>query len=117
MTEPLAAVTCERHGGVAVVDVRGEIDISNAEVVKHALFAEIADAEVVVLDFSALAYADSAGVQLVMTVGRRLKESERDLLVVAPADSVAATLLQLAPIPGIAVAETRAEALSLAVAR
>ena len=72
----------------------GELDLTNAAELERALFETTAAR--VVLDLSALAYLDSAGIRAIDLAHRRLGGEGRTLGVVAPADSRAAWTLRIA---------------------
>jgi anti-anti-sigma factor len=84
----LATVTEERHGGLPIAVVDGEIDASNA--------AEIADrlrelltnrSAVLVVDLTRTTYLDSAGINLLFELGTELHDRQQGLHLVVPPTS------------------------------
>ena len=86
MTSWIARVYEERHGEVAVAAVEGEIDSSNVGEIGDRVRAMLTNrSEALVIDLEQTHYIDSAGINLLFTLGTELDErQQRLLLVVAP---------------------------------
>jgi anti-anti-sigma factor len=83
--------------GVVVVSVIGEVDMSNANDLREAIIdATPNDALGLVLDFTSLAYIDSAGIHLLYRLGDNLRARGQTLRVVIPPGSSASDALRLA---------------------
>lgn len=92
-TTPLAVERHEREGR-DVICVRGELDLTNAGQLEHAL-AE-GPGHAVVLDLGHLTFIDSAGIRAIDRAHRRRLEAGGSLIAVAPGDSRAASILRVA---------------------
>lgn len=74
--------------GTPVVRVRGEIDLSNAALVRDAIVAAVSEtADVVVVDLSETAYLDSAGIAMLFRLADRLSVGRQELRLVVPPDA------------------------------
>ena len=93
----LADLRITNRDGVIVVQVTGEIDMSNAGDLRSAILDAIPnDALGCVLDFSSLDYIDSAGVHLLYRLGDGLRGRGQTLRIVIPPDSLASDSLRMA---------------------
>lgn len=88
MTGSRIAIGHEGRGELDVLDVRGELDLTNADALESALART--HRGTVVLDLSLLVFVDSAGIRTIDLLHRELRDAGRALLVVAPPDSRAA---------------------------
>jgi anti-sigma B factor antagonist len=90
MNGELAGVELERHDGVAVVILSGEVDMSNAAAVRQRITDFVtAEDPAVVIDLSDLAFIDSAGLHALVELGSVLTERrQRLLLCAAPGSNV-----------------------------
>ena len=91
----LAEVTVSEHAGVPVVRLDGEVDLSNIDEVRHAVFAS-ADAGhgCLVVDLTGTTYLDSTAVRLLFDLAVRLQARRRRLrLVVSDATIVRRVLV------------------------
>jgi anti-anti-sigma factor len=95
MTDDLAVLRREEQNGVAVVHVRGEIDLSNAEELQGRIYREVKGAQLAVVDLAEIAYIDSQGLRLLLRLAGRLEGEGARLEVVAPPDTVARDVLDL----------------------
>lgn len=80
--------------GCEVIEVGGELDLTNAQSLEEAISGS--DAGTVVLDLGGLGFIDSAGVRTVDQAHRRLAREGRTLAVVAPHESRAAWTFRIA---------------------
>jgi anti-sigma B factor antagonist len=78
----------ERVHGTLVVRLRGEIDLSNAALIKHLIAESISNQEMgLVVDLGAVNYLDSAGIAMLFDLSRRLARHQQRLTLVMPAKS------------------------------
>jgi anti-anti-sigma factor len=78
----------ERVVGTLVVRLRGEIDLSNAAVIKRTIGDAISNQELkVVIDLEHVDYLDSAGIGVLFELWRRLSAHEQRLVLVIPTGS------------------------------
>jgi anti-anti-sigma factor len=93
----IADLQIRTRDGVIVVSVIGEVDMSNANDLREAIMdATPNDALGLVLDFTSLAYIDSAGIHLLYRLGDNLRARGQTLRVVIPPGSSASDALRLA---------------------
>lgn len=93
----LADLHISAYDGVIVVRVTGEIDLSNAGVLRDAILgATPNEALGCVLDFTSLSYIDSAGIHLLYRLGDHLRARGQTLRIVIPSGSPASDALRLA---------------------
>ena len=77
-----------------VVEVRGELDLSNARLLEDSL-SEV-ESQMVILDLTNVEFIDSAGIRTVDRGRRSFAEVGRTLLIVAPPASRAASIFRIA---------------------
>jgi anti-anti-sigma factor len=105
---PGADVSFRLRGPTPVAQIRGEIDLSNAE----ALGASIADALTnqelgLAVDLTGVTYVDSAGIRMLFELARRLDEHRQVLVVVVPRTSLVRRSLDVGGLlASISVVET-----------
>lgn len=104
MSGQLADVNFEARGEECILAVvAGEIDSSNAAELQRAVADNVpAAAQMLVLDLSATSYVDSAGVELIFELARRLAARRQDLAVIAPPDSGVRRVLELCDVGSVA---------------
>jgi len=79
----LADVTVEQHEPGPVVRVRGEVDLSNADVVRADILNALPQAAAgLVLDLTETTYLDSSGVRLLFELAERLQARRQRLALV-----------------------------------
>jgi len=90
----LARVVEELHDDVAVAAVEGEIDSSNVGEIAERIRTMLTNRSLaLVVDLAQTTYIDSAGINLLFTLGTELKaRQQRMLLVVAPGTGIARML-------------------------
>jgi anti-anti-sigma factor len=109
-------ISREHRDRVEVIHLEGEVDLTNAELVREAV--EAATSEAVVLDLTDVVFLDSIAVTTLDGAQERLIGAERSLYVVSPPGSSSDwTLRASAGIHGDVVRESLDEALVAAVAR
>jgi anti-anti-sigma factor len=91
----LAAVTVTEQAGVPVVRLDGEVDLSNIDEVRHAVFAPAeAGHGCLVVDLTGTTYLDSTAVRLLFDLAVRMQARRRRLrLVVSDATIVRRVLV------------------------
>jgi anti-anti-sigma factor len=102
--------TCEidvSHDGPNVaVELFGEIDLANHDLVADQVKATITnETGSVRLDLSGLTYLDSTGLRFLFTLAERLDRMQVGLVVVAPPQSIARRVIDLAGLNHVAVVE------------
>ena len=95
MTDPRPLLQTEGEGGRVVVRLTGEIDLSNVDGLEAQIDSAIAHAQDVVIDLSAIDFIDSRGLRLLKRVSAAVAARDGKLLVVAPASSVARSVLDM----------------------
>ena len=95
MTDPCPLMRTEEEDGRVVVRLAGEIDLSNVDGLEAQIDSAIAHAQDVVIDLSAIDFIDSRGLRLLKRVSAAVAGRDGTLLVVAPAGSVARSVLDM----------------------
>jgi anti-anti-sigma factor len=99
MRDPLAELSFETAGNVVVGRVVGEIESVNAEEMSTALAGRLtSDRAGLVIDLSRVTYLDSAGIELLFDLARRLRTHRQRLRLVVPVDSPMRRVLELCDI-------------------
>jgi anti-sigma B factor antagonist len=84
----LASLSLERNRGMALAEVSGELDLSNAEELRNRIARWVINEDVaLILDFTEVSYADSAGINLVFNLSALLREHGQGLCLILAADS------------------------------
>ena len=92
----LAQVTEERHGGVSVTRVTGEVDASNARWLEDRLRAPLTNQlDALVVDLTATTYLDSTGIALLFGLATELRQHQQQLRLVVAEDSPIARMVRL----------------------
>jgi anti-anti-sigma factor len=103
MRDRLAGFEFEQRDGVLIAAVEGEIDSSNAPELRLALADRLPSASrALVLDLTRLTYLDSAGVQLLFDLGRRLAARRQAIRLVVPDRTPMRRVLDLCAITHVA---------------
>ena len=110
-----AEIAVERREHTMVVRVAGEVDMSNAALVGDELTRSVPnDVHGVVIDLSATRYLDSAAIELIFELARRLARRRQRLSVVVPDASPLRRVLTLTDVASVAAMHSSLEqALSL----
>ena len=102
MSSPAEIVLDNRDGDV-VARLSGEIDMSNATYVREQLLASMPnDAHVLVLDISGCRYLDSAAIEVLFDLSRRLERRRQQLAIVMPPESPLKRVIELTEISAAA---------------
>jgi anti-anti-sigma factor len=109
-----AEVAIERRGGTVVAHLSGEVDMTNAARVREELLASVPnDALALAVDLDGCRYLDSAAIEVVFDLARRLGRRRQELKLVLPASSPLLRVLTLTDVHSVAgVHETLDSALS-----
>jgi anti-anti-sigma factor len=88
---PLAQITTEQRGDLAVASIRGEIDASNRGWIASRVNALVSNhSTALVVDLGGTTYLDSAGIALLFELGAQLRAHQQQLhLVVADGSPIA----------------------------
>jgi anti-anti-sigma factor len=99
----LAEVKFEDVDAGAIARVRGEIDMSNVGALSTTLQNAVGqDAAGMVVDFTQTAYLDSAGLQFVFDLGKRLRDRGQRLYLVVPDKSPVAGVFDIVNVDALA---------------
>jgi anti-anti-sigma factor len=91
-----ADIAIERVGDWAVAHVGGELDMSNCSYVRDELTRSIpASADGMVVDLGETLYLDSAAIELLFELARRLARHRQELRIAMPDDSPLRRVLEL----------------------
>jgi anti-anti-sigma factor len=85
----------EVKNGRIVIQLRGEIDLSNVEGLESQIDRAIADVESVVIDLTAVEFIDSRGLRLLKRISTDVSARNATFAVVAPPSSIARSLLDM----------------------
>ncbi len=95
MTSP-AEIAVERLSGTLVAHVTGEVDMTNATHVRDQLLDSVPnDALGLVIDLNECRYLDSAAIEVIFDLARRLRRRRQDLRIVVPQGSPLIRVLEL----------------------
>lgn len=99
----LAEIEVERHGGTVVAHLSGEVDMTNAAHVRDQLLAAVPnDVLALVVDLTACRYLDSAAIEVVFDISRRLQRRRQQLRLVVPESSPLGRVLDLTDVNSVA---------------
>jgi len=91
-----AEISVERRGGTVIAHLGGEVDMTNASHLRDELLASMPnDALVLVIDVSECRYLDSAGIEILFDLARRLVRRRQDLRLLVPPGSPLRRMLEL----------------------
>jgi anti-anti-sigma factor len=96
-------IAIERRGGAIVAHLGGEVDMTNAGQVRDELLTSVPnDVLALVIDLSGCRYLDSAGIEVVFDMARRLRRRRQELRLALPASSPLKRLLDLTEVASAA---------------
>jgi anti-anti-sigma factor len=99
----LAEIELERRGGLVVAGLSGEVDMTNAAYVRDELLAAVPnDALALVIDLGSCRYLDSAAIEVVFDLSRRLDRRRQQLRLVVPESSPLRRVLELTDVGSVA---------------
>jgi anti-sigma B factor antagonist len=91
-----AEIAVERRGGMLGAHLGGEIDMTNAGYVRDELLDSVPnEALVLVIDLHECRYLDSAGIEVLFDLARRLGRRRQKLRLVVPPNSPLVRVLEL----------------------
>jgi anti-anti-sigma factor len=91
-----AEIAVERRGGTLVAHLEGEIDMTNAGLVRDQVLESVPnEALALVIDLTECRYLDSAGIEILFDLSRRLRRRRQQLRLVVPPSSPLIRVLQL----------------------
>ena len=95
MTSP-AEIVLDRRDGYVVGRLTGEVDMSNATYVREQLLASMPnDALALILDLTGCRYLDSAAIEVLFEMSRRLRRRRQELRIVLPPGSPLKRVIEL----------------------
>jgi anti-sigma B factor antagonist len=98
-----ADIAVERHGGTVVARLNGEVDMTNASLVRDRLLDAVPnDVLALVLDLDGCRYLDSAGIEVIFDLSRRLQRRRQELRLVVPDSSPLGRVLTLTEVGTVA---------------
>jgi len=99
----VAEIEVERLGGTVVARLSGEVDMTNAARVREELLAAIPnDVLALVVDLGQCRYLDSAAIEVVFDLSRRLGRRRQELRLVVPDASPLGRVLTLTDVATVA---------------
>jgi anti-anti-sigma factor len=111
MRDPLVELSFDEVDSVLVGRIEGEIESINADQLRGALSQRLTnDTPGLVLDLTQAGYLDSAGVELLFDLARRLRTHRQQLRLVVPADAPMRRVLDLCDIEEVAPMDATVEA-------
>jgi anti-anti-sigma factor len=106
-----ADIAIEQLGDWTVARVGGELDMSNCSYVRDELTRSIpGEISGLVVDLSETIYLDSAAIELLFELARRLGRRRQDLRIVMPGDSPLRRVLELTDVRAVAPVHPTVEA-------
>ena len=98
-----ADIAIEREGATMIARLRGEVDMSNAAYVRDELTRVVPnDALALLIDLSETRYLDSAAIELLFELARRLRRRRQELRLALPATSPLRRVLLLTDVQSVA---------------
>ena len=108
---PLARVTDEHVGEIAVAVVDGEIDASNAHDIGDRLRASLTNRSLaLVVDLEGTGYVDSAGINLIFALDIELRERRQQLHLIVGEESPVARVFAIAGVQRVVATHPTREA-------
>jgi anti-sigma B factor antagonist len=91
-----AEIVLDRSDASVVARLGGEVDMSNATYVREQLLASMPnDAHALVLDLAGCRYLDSAAIEVLFDLSRRLGRRRQELRIVVPPESPLRRVIEL----------------------
>jgi anti-anti-sigma factor len=99
----LADIEVERHDSAVVARLSGEVDMTNAGFVRDELMGAVPnDALALVVDLTGCRYLDSAAIEVIFDLARRLGRRRQQLRLVLPDGSPLGRVLTLTDVNSVA---------------
>jgi anti-anti-sigma factor len=98
-----ADIAVERRGGSVVGHLSGEVDMTNAPLIREQLLDAVPnDALALILDLGGCRYLDSAGIEVIFDLARRLQRRRQQMRLVVPESSPLGRVLTLTEVDSVA---------------
>ena len=98
-----AEIAIERHAGTVVAQLSGEVDMTNAAYVREEIVESVPnDALALIIDLGGCRYLDSAAIEVIFDLSRRLARRRQELRLVLPAASPLRRVLELTEVASVA---------------
>jgi anti-anti-sigma factor len=98
-----AEVSIERRDGTVVAHLSGEVDMTNSARVREELLISVPnDALALVVDLNGCRYLDSAAIEVLFDLARRLGRRRQELRLVLPQTSPLARVLTFTDVQSVA---------------
>ena len=98
-----AEIEVERQGGTVVARLGGEVDMANASHVREQLLEAVPnDVSALVVDLEGCRYLDSAAIEVLFDLARRLQRRRQGLRLVVPETSPLGRVLALTDVNSVA---------------
>ena len=99
----LADIEVERHDSAVIALLSGEVDMTNATFVRDELLAAVPnDVLRLIVDLSGCRYLDSAAIEVIFDLSRRLGRRRQELRLVVPDGSPLGRVLTLTDVNSVA---------------
>jgi anti-anti-sigma factor len=99
----LADIEVERRDSAVVAHLSGEVDMTNAAFVRDELLAAVPnDALTLIVDLAGCRYLDSAAIEVIFDLARRLARRRQELRLVVPEGSPLGRVLTLTDVNSVA---------------
>jgi anti-anti-sigma factor len=99
----LADIEVERRDSAVVTHLSGEVDMTNAAFVRDEVLAAVPnDALTLIVDLAGCRYLDSAAIEVIFDLARRLARRRQELRLVVPEGSPLGRVLTLTDVNSVA---------------
>ena len=99
----LADIDVQRHDSAVVAHLNGEVDMTNAAFVRDELLGAVPnDVLTLVVDLEGCRYLDSAAIEVIFDLSRRLARRRQELRLVVPEGSPLGRVLALTDVDSVA---------------
>jgi anti-sigma B factor antagonist len=106
-----AEIAVERRAGSVLAHLSGEIDMTNATYVRDELLASVPnDVLALVVDLTGCRYLDSAAIEVLFDLSRRLQRRRQELRLVVPDSSPLSRVLTLTQVNAVAAVHQTVDA-------
>ena len=106
-----AQVAIERYSGTVVAELSGEVDMTNAAYVREEIVESVPnDAHALIIDLGGCRYLDSAAIEVIFDLSRRLARRRQELRLVLPAASPLRRVLELTEVASVAAVHNSLDA-------
>jgi anti-anti-sigma factor len=95
MIEPLAEVVVTEHEGAPLIQVRGEVDMANADFVGERIRAAVGPSAAVVLDLDSVEFFDSSALHMLHRLSAEFDQAGGRLTIAAEPGGIVGRLLTI----------------------